>query len=124
MLKNDVENLKQQDFYSLLLFTLYKMTNVPEYSSLSELAYILDKNNFLNLCEYFGGQTIKIPTIQEVESLVYSLLLYQYVNVQHMDYDEALTLIGHEPCELRKVKSQYLELCKIMDKYHFETRGY
>ena len=100
------------------------MTNVPEYSSLSELAYILDKNNFLNLCEYFGGQTIKIPTIQEVESLVYSLLLYQYVNVQHMDYDEALTLIGHEPCELRKVKSQYLALCKIMDKYHFETRGY
>lgn len=26
-----------------------------EYSSLSELAYILDKDNLLNLCEFFGG---------------------------------------------------------------------
>lgn len=124
MLKNDTENLKQQDFYSLLMFTLYKMTNIPEYSSLSELAYVLDKDNFLNLCEFFGGQTIKVPTITEVKSLVYSLLLYQYVNVQHMEYDKAIELIGHAPCELRQVKSQYMSLCKIMEKYSFESRGY
>ena len=77
------------------------MTNVPEYSSLSELAYVLDKDNLLNLCEFFGGQTITIPTVDEVESLVYSLLLYQYVKIDKMDYNDALKLIGHESCELR-----------------------
>ena len=122
MLKSNIDNFKQQDFYSLLLFSLYKMTNVPEYSSLSEMAYVLDKENFLNLCEYFGGQTIKIPTIKEVESLVYSLLLYQYVKIDKMDYDEALALIGHESCELRQVKSQYQALCKILDSYEFKVR--
>ena len=122
MLKSNIDNFKQQDFYSLLLFSLYKMTNVPEYSSLSEMAYVLDKDNFLNLCEYFGGQTIKIPTIKEVESLVYSLLLYQYVKIDKMDYDEALALIGHESCEMRQVKSQYQALCKILDSYEFKVR--
>ena len=86
------------------------------------MTYVLDKDNFLNLCEYFGGQTIKIPTIKEVESLVYSLLLYQYVKIDKMDYDEALALIGHESCELRQVKSQYQALCKILDSYEFKVR--
>jgi hypothetical protein len=49
---------------------------VPDYMVLSELVYVLDKDNLLKLCEYFGGSTIKIPTIKELESIVYSLLLY------------------------------------------------
>ena len=122
MLKNNLENLKQQDFYSLLLFSLYKMTQIPEYSSISEMVYVIDKDNFLNLCEFFGGQTIKIPTTQELEQLVYSLLLYQYVKIDGMDYDKALELIGHESCELRQVKSQYQSLCKILDTYDFKLR--
>lgn len=123
MLKNNLENFKQQDFYSLLLFSLFKMIQIPEYSSLSELAYVLDKDNLLNFCEYFGGQTIKVPTINELQSLLHSLLLYQYVKIEGMDYDKALSLIGHESCELRKVKSQYQALCKILDNYNFNVRG-
>lgn len=119
MIKNNIENLKNMDFYSIALFTLFKMTEKPEYSSLSQLAYILDEDNLLNLCEMFGGQTIRIPTTKELESLIYSLLLYQYVKVDNLDYEEALQLIGHESCELRQVKKQYQALCKIMDKYSF-----
>ena len=119
MIRNNIENLKQTDFYSLLLFSLFKMTDIPEYSSISQLAYVLDRENLLNLCEYFGGQTIKLPTTQELESLVYSLLLYQYVKIDRMDYEQALQLIGHESCELRQVKKQYQALCKIIDNYTF-----
>ena len=122
MIKSNIENLKQADFYSILLFALYKMNEIPEYSSLSQMAYVLDQKNLLNFFEYFGGQTIKVPTIQEMESLVYSLLLYQYVKIDGIEYEEALDLIGHESCELRQVKKKYNSLCKVMEKYSFSPQ--
>ena len=122
MIKNNLDNLKQTDLYSLVLFSLYKMIEIPEYSSLAELAYVLDRENLLNFCEYFGGQTITVPTTRELEALTYSLLLYQYVNIENKPYDDAVALIGHMPCELRQVKSQYRALCKILDNYKFVSR--
>ena len=118
-----LNNLKERDLYSLSLFCLYKLIGVPEYSSLSELAYVLDKENLLNLCEYFGGQTIKIPTTTELESLVYSLLLYQYVKVEKMNYEDAIRLIGHESKDLRAIKANYRKLTEVLSKYKFAPRG-
>ena len=119
MIKSSIENLKQADFYSVLLFALYKMNEIPEYSSLSQMAYVLDQKNLLNFFEYFGGQTIKVPTIQELESLVYSLLLYQYVKIDGMEYENAIEIIGHKSCELRQVKKKYNALCKVLENYSF-----
>lgn len=118
-----LNNLKEQDWYSMALFCLYKLIEVPEYSSLGELPYVLDKENLLNLCEYFGGQTIRIPTVDEIQSLVYSLLLYQYVKIEKKDYNEAVELIGHESKDLRAVKSGYRKLCEVLQNYSFTTRG-
>ena len=123
MIQNNIENLKQQDFYSLLLFALYKLNNVPEYSALSQLSFVLDKDNLLNLCEYFGGATIRIPTTKELESLTYSLLLYQYVKIDGMDYTEACNLIGHDSCELRQAKKGYRTICDILEKYSFKPQN-
>ena len=122
-IKTDISSLKEQDTYSLMLFCLYKLSNIPEYSSLSELIYVLDRENFLGLCEYFGGQTITIPTIKQLESLMYSLLLYQYVHVDHMDYDKALEIIGHKSNELREVKTNYKKLCEILKEYNIKSRN-
>lgn len=123
MISNGLSTLKERDFYSLSLFTLYKLIGIPEYSSISELAYVLDKENMLNLCEYFGGQTIKIPTTDELESLIYSLLLYQYVKIEHKDYEEACELIGRENKDLRTVKANYRKLCNVLENYEFVSRG-
>ena len=121
-IKQDISKLKDIDIYSVMLFALYKMTNIPEYSTISEMAYILDKKNMLRLCDYFGGMTIKIPTIKDLETLIYSLVLYQYVKVDGLDYDEAVKIIGHTSAELREVKSAYNKLCDILDKYEFNIR--
>lgn len=122
LITHGLNSLKERDLYSLSLFCLYKLIGIPEYSSLSEMAYILDKENLLNLCEYFGGQTIKIPTIDELESLVYSLLLYQYVKIEKMDYADAIALIGHESKDLRAVKANYRKLVEVLSEYSFTGR--
>lgn len=121
-ISTELAKLNEQDTYSLILFALYKLRNIPEYSTLSELIYILDKEDTLKLCEYFGGLTIKIPTIEELESIVYSLVLYQSVNIEGKNYNDVIKAIGHESAELRKVKTDYEKICKILDQYDF-NRG-
>lgn len=120
-IKSEVAKMKDVDIYSIMMFTLYKMMGIPEYSTLSELAYILDKENLLKLCEYFGGTTIKIPTIDELEIVVYTMVLYQYVNIDGMAYDDAVKLIGHKSSDLRKVKGAYTKLCNVLKNY--QIRG-
>ena len=121
-IKENLLTLHDMDIWSLILFVLYKIKDIPEYSTISELAYVLDKDNLLKLCEYFGGLTIKIPTIDELELLIHSLVLYQYVNIDHIDYDKAIELIGKESIDLRAVKSGYLKICEILSKYNFSSR--
>ena len=118
-LKNDLDKLKMTDTFSLILFVLYKMRDVNEYSAISELAYILDKDSLLNLCEYFGGTTIKIPTIEELESIINSLLLYQYINIDGYSYNDAINKIGFDSFQLRQVKKDYTKICSILSKYSF-----
>ena len=122
-MNKDILKLKDTDLYSLSMFTLYKLKDVPEYSSLSELAYILDKQNLLKLCEYFGGTTIKIPTIRELHLIMQVLLLYQYVNIEHIPYNKSVDLIGFESKNLREIKTIYMKLCKILEDFNIKARS-
>lgn len=116
-LKQDLNNLKMTDTFSLILFVLYKLRDIEEYSVISELAYVLDKDSLLNLCEYFGGLNIRVPTIDELESIVNSLLMYQYINIDGISYKEAVKRIGFESHQLRKVKKDYTKICAILEEY-------
>lgn len=120
--KEELSKLKDIDVYSLILFAMYKMRNVDEYSPLSELVYILDKDNLLKLCEYFGGVTIRVPTIDELENMVYSLVLYQWVNIDGVEYEDAIERIGHKSSDLRAVKTNYTNMCKILNNYDISPR--
>ena len=121
-IKDELLKLKQTDIYSLMLFALFKIKDIPEYSSLSELVYILDKESLLKLCEYFGGTTIKIPTIDELETVLYALILYQYVNIEKIEFNQALEIITEKTSEIRKVRDTYNELLVLLDKYTFNGR--
>ncbi len=116
-LKEEMATLKNQDTYSLMLFVLFKLRDIPEYSTLSELIYVLDKKEFLKLCEYFGGTTIKIPTIDELNSIVNSLVLYQQINIEKRDMESAIKLLDCNRRDLKKVKEDYYKIVDILDKY-------
>lgn len=122
-IKQNLLTLRDIDVWYLILFALYKIRDVPEYSAISELAYVLDQESMLKLCEYFGGLTIKIPTIDELENITYALVLYQYVNIDKMEYEKAVNLIGKDSINLRLVKSTYIKICEILETYEFNSRG-
>lgn len=121
-IKEELSNLKENDIYSLMMFVLFKVKDIPEYSSISELAFILDKQNLLNLCEYYGGLTIKIPTIQELEDVLDALLLYQLIDIQGNSYSDAVKILGSSSSELRVLKQNYLKVREVMRDYDFVSR--
>lgn len=120
-IKEELNNLKNNDIYSLILFVLYKLRNIPEYSGISELAYVLDENNFLNLCEYFGGLTLKIPTISELHDIVDALLLYQYVDLDGLSYEDAVNKIGFSSYQKRHIKKIYKNIKQVLKEYNFNV---
>ena len=120
-IKEELNKLKNNDIYSLILFVLYKLRNIPEYSGISELAYVLDENNFLNLCEYFGGLTLKIPTISELHDIVDALLLYQYVDLDGLAYEDAVNKIGFSSYQKRHTKKIYKNIKQVLKDYNFNV---
>ena len=122
-IKNELQKLKQTDIWSLMLFVLYNFQKIPEYSALSELAYILDEKSLLKLCEYFGGQTIKIPTIDQMEETIYSMLLYQYVDIEKIPMEEAFLLLRLDKSKEKAVKMCYKTLRNVLTNYDISSRG-
>ena len=117
--RKDISALRSVDVYSLVLFTLFQMKQVPEYATLSELAYILDKQNLLYLLEYFGGMTITIPTKEELQLVINTLLVYQYVKVEKMSYQKALNMLVNVPKgQYKQIELLYSKVCEVLDKYY------
>jgi hypothetical protein len=122
-IKNELQKLKQIDIWSLMLFVLYNFQKVPEYSALSELAYILDEKNLLKLCEYFGGQTLYIPTIDQLEETIYGMLLYQYIDIEKIPEKDALLLLRADKSKETAIKNCYRSLKYVLNNYELTPRG-
>lgn len=122
MITDDLKLLENADIYSLSMFMLFKLIDDPEYTYLSELPYVLDQKNMISLCESFGGQTIKIPTVEELYSIIHVLLLYQYVNIEKMPFEQAVQAAGYTDQDMRKVRHVYSKISKVLDKYEFKPR--
>lgn len=122
MISDNLKKLNTTDIYSMLLFAVFNIQKIPGYSVLSELVYILDKNNLLKLCEYFGGQTITIPTIDELEILIYCLVIYNDVVIEKRDFDKVIKSLPVESYLLKQIKEKYFELKEVLDTYEFIPR--
>ena len=75
------------------------------------------------LCEYFGGQTIKIPTIDQMEETLYAMLLYQYIDIENVKETEALQLINiNNKDKEKQIKLCYKELKSVLSNYRIQSR--
>lgn len=120
-LTKDLQNLKVNDVYTLMLFVLYKLQNEPDYQTLSELVYLTDKETLLTLCEYYGGMTIKIPTIEELNNVLNALTLYLKVDIEHLDMDDSLCKFNLSKQEKNNLISTYIALKDVLTNYEFRT---
>lgn len=120
-IKTEIENLRKQDIYSLMMFVLYRLKDSDEYSTLSQMAYLLDKESLLNLCEYFGGLTITIPTIHELEQIVYALMFFQEVDLKGADFDKVYEELRAKEIDANHIKDTYYTIKEVLKEYKFDV---
>lgn len=121
-IRTELDNLQKNDVYSMLLFVLYQLSEDPEYSTLSELAYILDKDSLFKLCEYYGGLTIKLPTLKELDCIVCAMLMYKRINIDGVSFSSAEKKIDTVLNSRCKVVDTYKRICDIMKDFSFQKR--
>lgn len=119
-----LEGLKKEDIFSVSTALLYSLKDTPKYSTVSELFYLLDYDNFLKLIKYFGGIEVRIPSIEEINVLLKTLLLYQYRRVDEMDWTTACNKAGVSPEDSYSWSRRVTELEKVLNKQRIGGRNY
>jgi hypothetical protein len=117
-----ISKIKEQEAYSILCCYLYEYRDIPEYSILCELAYLLDSKSFVNLIKYFEGQTITFPTKEEFQSGIRTLLLLKYTDIDKLSWQESLKKAGFQSSEGRTAHNKLDKLKDTLKKYNFNSR--
>ena len=116
-LTRDVSKLKEDDVINVLLYAIYKLTNDPEYSAISELAYVLDKDSLYKLCATFGGATIKIPPLSLCKNITKALLIVELMQ-KGETFEEAYSdadVNVRDKSEVVKIVDQLVEIVNSYD---------
>lgn len=111
--------LNKDDIYSMMLFTLYKVKDIPDYLTLSELCYVLDGENLSKFLSYFGGMTITIPKLKDLRLILKGLTMYQYVNVEGGDFDDTLKALAGDEFSSDDIKNIYVKIVEVISNYDF-----
>lgn len=119
-----LSNLSDQDAYAVICSFLHDLSNEPQYSLLSELCYILDKESLKRLLKYFSGRTIKIPTQEEVSDAIQIIMLFQLHEIEHKPWKDALEAVGFTTSEGKKAHNKLNKFREIIEKYNFGNREY
>lgn len=114
-IKQNLDSLHLSDIYSLMLFVLYKVQDIPEYAVTSELCYLLDGANMTRLLTYFAGKTVTFPSASEMAIVTNALLMYQYINIDGETFTAAQNkLTGLTKKEKDRVTELYVQIIPIM----------
>lgn len=116
----NIDALKTKDIYHILLYAIYKCTNDPNYSVISELIYAMDEKSLLNFCSIFGGCTFRVPTIDELKIYTNGLLVYQLMIEEGLSFSEAFEETGLNSKYKKEVAKIYTVLKDIIDEYEFK----
>lgn len=105
-MKSDKElTITEELDFQYLLQLLPPLEDTPEFSWLPELFSIIGARNLIMLCKYAGGETIKLPTLDQLSKDIDALQWYYDVYIAHKKS------VSEVPVELldlvSKIKSVY-----------------
>lgn len=118
-----LEQLDKKDIYSLILFALYRLKEIPEYSTLGELVYILDNENFIKLLNYYGGKTIRIPTVQELSSVLNALFVYERQQNSDLPLSDILKELGLDKTDKSTTIRALNIITELLEDYDFKRES-
>ena len=75
--------IKDELDFQYLLQLLPPLENEPEFAWLPELFSIIGARNLITLCKYAGGETIKLPTLDQLAKDIEALQWYYDVFITH-----------------------------------------
>lgn len=104
MAKRKLPLTEELDFHYLLTL-LPPLKDEPEFSWLPELFSIIGHEKLLLLCKYAGGETIRIPTLDELNFSINSLQWFYNVHIKHSKQESDIPSIYLE--EVKKIGDKY-----------------
>ena len=75
-------SVKEELDFQYLLQLLPPLENEPEFAALPELFSIIGAKTLIKLCKYAGGETIKIPTLEQLCQDIEALQWYYNVYIK------------------------------------------
>ena len=75
--------VKDELDFQYLLQLLPPLEEEPEFTWLPELFSIIGAKNLITLCKYAGGETIKIPTVEQLSKDIEALQWYYDTHLTH-----------------------------------------
>lgn len=117
-----LEELDKKDIYSLILFVLYRLKEKPEYSTLSELVFILDNESFINFLNYYGGTTITVPTVKEFKDIVDALMYYERAINTDMREDEIFKDLNIDIKRKPEILKVVNIIINLIEEYDFKRK--
>ena len=69
--------------FAYLLELMPPLHSVPEFAWLPELFSIIGHERLLLLCKYAGGETIQIPTLEQLSNSIEALQIWYDIHVKH-----------------------------------------
>ena len=100
---NNLPATEELDF-AYLLELMPPLHGVPEYSWLPELFSIIGHEKLILLCKYAGGESIKIPTLDELVSSIDALQWFYDVYVKNLRTEDEI------PYKYRKLVRKITEV--------------
>lgn len=97
---------------------IYASTCDSDYMLMSDLVYALDSESFKNFLTLFEGQTIKVPTIEEIKSMITAMTILAYHDIDKVPMPEVLKSLG-----IQDVPSCYKKLKELLLKNKIKVGG-
>ncbi len=104
-MNNELSSTEELDFQYLLQL-LPPLEDTPEFANLPELFSIIGAKSLIKLCKYAGGETIRIPTLEQLCRDIEALQWYYDVYIKKSKSSSEIPL---ELVELvSKIKQTYI----------------